>query len=57
MMKIMNALYERKINAMDKNIFIITFKKNKKNGVDSRDAQHISLCALNKVQYDRSLRH
>jgi len=24
-MKIMNALYERKINAMDKNIFIITF--------------------------------
>jgi len=27
MMKIMNALYERKINAMDKNIFIITLKK------------------------------
>jgi len=55
MMKIMNALYERKINAMDKNIFIITFEK--KNRVESRDAQHISLCALNKVQYDRSLRH
>jgi len=32
MMKIMNALYERKINAMDKNIFIITFFKKKKIG-------------------------
>jgi len=50
-MKIMNALYERKINAMDKNIFIITFFLKKKSGVESRDAQHISLCALNKVQY------
>jgi len=56
MMKIMNALYEKKINAMDKNIFIVTFFK-KKNGVESRDVQHISLCALKKVQYDRSLRH
>jgi len=49
MMKIMNALYERKINAMDKNIFIITFFF--KNGVEGRDTQYISLCALNKVQY------
>jgi len=29
MMKIMNALYEKKINAMDKNIFIVTFFKKK----------------------------
>jgi len=32
MMKIMNALYERKINAMDKNIFIITILKKKWGG-------------------------
>jgi len=37
------------INAMDKNIFIIlSFKKHE---VEGRDTQHISLCALNKVQY------
>ena len=48
-----------KINAMDTNIFIITFlkKKTKKKGMEGKDTQHISLCALNKVQYDRSLRH
>jgi len=48
-----------KINTMDKNIFIITFflKKQKKNGVEGRDTQYISLCALNKVQYSGSLRH
>jgi len=38
------------INAMDKNIFII-LSFFKKNGVEGRGAQHISLCALNKVQY------
>jgi len=37
------------INATDKNIFILLFKK--KNEVEGRGAQHISLCALNKVQY------
>jgi len=36
------------INTMNKNIFIIFFKKNRTEG---RGAQHISLCTLNKVQY------
>jgi len=58
MKKIMNTLYERKLMQWIK-IFLLLlfFKKIKKNGVEGRDAQYISLCALNQVQYGGNLRH
>jgi len=37
-----------KINAIDKSIFIINFFF-LKNGVEDREAQYTSLCALNKI--------